>query len=934
MLGKRFFLIFFVIFVFVFFSVNTYADPYFPQIEKKVLNVGFYEMQGAQEIDEQGNLSGFYYDYLQAIMQYSSWDFHFITKCDWNSCLEMLKTGEIDILCGVQKNPEREKIYDFSESSSITFYSSIFVNKNNSQIPYNDFQSLDGLTVGVISNSARTDYFFEFCKENNFSMKPVFFNSESDLFDALKEGKIDTAMSSSNSNTNDFRIVSDFDPQPQYIAITKGNSEVLEDLNIAISKLKSENPSFDEKLYKKHYGSTEGNNVSFTKEELSFIENNKVLKIYFDPNWEPLEKLNSKTNKPEGAVIDILNIVSKKSGIDFNYVSTSSYAENLKMVENNNGHILSAVAYDYKWANDHNILLTKPFIETNLSYVYKEKLKFNKIALPESYFTNQYIREKNPNAQIISYPNIKECLDAVKSGKADATILNNYELNYFYSLPKYSRLKFSTIPYLTESFSIGISKNAHPLLFSIFNKTLHSISEEEFSDAIRNNTQITSKDGFLGLIYTNPLDFFLILSVFFLLFVISVILLLFNIINKKKNKQIAESFKIKFDFLSRMSHDLRTPINTILGYSELAKDNINNPKQMKGYLEKMNYSSSFLLGLVNDCLDMGKNYNDKLILHPTPYLYSEFEKTVLAMIDPLCKQKNIKFISPKDYYPVAILVDKIRFEQIFFNLLTNAVKFTPENGTVEFTINNRNICNGVFSCDFYVKDTGIGISESFQQKMFLPFEQEENEVGLMSQGSGLGLSIVKSIVDLMDGTISVQTEKGKGTTFIVHLDLPIVDIPEEEKNKTNSSNETSNPKQDGFLSEKILENKKVLLIEDHPMNIEIAKELLEKKGMTIICATNGKEGLETFENSKENEIDLILTDIRMPIMDGQEMTEKIRHLNRNDSKTIPIIAITANILDDDIKIYHKSGINDFVEKPIKPDVLYKVLANTLNEKRD
>ena len=175
MLGKRFFLIFFVIFVFLFLSVNTYADPYFPQIEKKVLNVGFYEMQGAQEIDEQGNLSGFYYDYLQAIMQYSPWDLHFITKCDWNSCLEMLKTGEIDILCGVQKNPEREKFYDFSESSSITFYSSIFVNKNNSQIPYNDFQSLDGLTVGVISNSARTDYFFEFCKENNFSMKPTLF---------------------------------------------------------------------------------------------------------------------------------------------------------------------------------------------------------------------------------------------------------------------------------------------------------------------------------------------------------------------------------------------------------------------------------------------------------------------------------------------------------------------------------------------------------------------------------------------------------------------------------------------------------------------------------------------------------------------------------------------------------------------------------------
>ena len=602
------------------------------------------------------------------------------------------------------------------------------------------------------------------------------------------------------------------------------------------------------------------------------------------------------------------------------------------MVENNNGYILSAVAYDYKWANDHNLLLTKPFIETNISYVYKEKLKFNKIALPESYFTNQYIREKNPNAQIISYPNIKSCLDAVNSGKADATILNNYELNYFYSFPRYRELKFNTIPYLTESFSMGISKNAHPLLFSIINKTLHSISEEEFSDAIRNNTQITSKDGFLGLIYTNPLDFFLILSVFFLLFVISVILLLFNIINKKKNKQIAESFKIKFDFLSRMSHDLRTPLNAITGYLSLAKDNISNKNLLNEYLEKINSSSTFLLGLVNDCLDVGKEFSDKLILHPTPYSYPEFKETILAMIEPLCKQKNIKFISPKDYYPVAILVDKIRFEQVFFNLLTNAVKFTPENGTVEFTINNRNICNGVFSCDFYVKDTGIGISESFQQKMFLPFEQEENEVGLMSQGSGLGLSIVKSIVDLMDGTISVQSEKGKGTTFIVHLDLPIVNFEKEQpQNLTEKENENLSL---DLQNSEILSEKKVLLIEDHPMNIEIAKELLEKKGMYVVCASNGKEGLETFENSKENEIDLILTDIRMPIMDGQEMTEKIRHLNRNDAKTIPIIAITANILDDDIKIYHKSGINDFVEKPIKPDVLYKVLANTLNEKRD
>lgn len=894
------------------FSAFLFSDPYIPSIERKKVKVGFYEMEGAQKIDKDGNLSGFYYDYLQATMQYNSWDLEFITNCDWDSCLEMLKTGQIDILCGVQKNPEREKVYDFSEASSKVFYSSIFVNNNNIEIPYEDFQSLDGLTVGLIENSARTPNFFKFCKEHNISMKPVYFLTETELFDSLKNGTIDTAMSTSNSNTNDFRIVCDFDPEPQYIAVKKGNIELLEELNQSLIKLKTENPSFDEKLYKLHYTSQSGTTVTFTKTELDFINNNKVFKVYYDPKWSPLESTDPDTKKAVGAVIDILNIVSQKTGIEFDYVTTDSYATNIEKVKQKNGYILSAVAFDYKWANKNNIHLTKPFIDVTLAYVFKDDIKLNKIALPESFFTVQFIKEKNPQAQIITYKNIKECLDAVNSGIADVTILNVYELNYFFSFPKYHKLNFSNIPNFTESFSIGVSKDAHPLLYSIINKTLNSISEEEITNAIKNNTHRTSKGSFLDLAYTNPLDFFLIIFILFLLFAIVIILALFNISTKIKNKAIEESFKVKFNFLSRMSHDLRTPLNTILGYLNLAKDNTNNPQAIEKYLEKINYSSDFLLGLVNDCLVMGRDFNDNLVLHPVSYEYPEFVKTVLSMIEPLCKQKNITFKYTSNYYSIAVLVDKIRFEQIFFNLLTNAVKFTPEGGTVEFSLENRKISNGIFSCDYCVKDTGIGISPEFQEKMFQPFEQEANDVEVMAQGSGLGLSIVKSIVELMDGTISVQSEKGKGTTIIIHLDLPILENQEQEI---------------ALSPEEILKGKKVLLIEDHPMNIEIVKELLEKKEMEVICATNGKEGLEIFESSNEGDIDLILTDIRMPVMDGQEMSKQIRALNRSDAKTVSIIAITANILEEDILIYHKSGINDFVEKPIKPDVLYKVLTS-------
>ena len=915
MLGKRnlvkFFAKYFIFCLFTaIFCSSVFADPTYLEVEKKHLKVGFYEMEGAQKVDKDGNLSGFYYDYLQAIIQYNPWDLQFITNCNWDSCLEMLQKGEIDILCGVQKTPEREKIFDFSEASSKIFYSSIFVDKDNADIPYNDIQSLDGLSVGLIEKSARTKNFFLFCKEHNISMKPVFFSTESELFEALKKGKIDTAMSTSNSNTNDFRIVCDFDPEAQYIAVKKGNTELLEELNQSLIKLKSENPSFDEKLYKLHYTSSSGTNVTFTKTELDFINNNKVFKVYYDPKWAPLESTDPETKKAVGAVIDILEIVSQKSGINFEYVTTNSYANNIEKVRQKKGYILSAVAFDYKWANKYNIHLTKPFIDVTLAYVFKDDIKYDKIALPESFFTVQFIKEKNPEAQIITYKNIKECLDAVNSGIADVTILNGYELNYFFSFPKYHKLNFSNIPNFTESFSIGISKDAHPLLYSIINKTLNSISEEEITNAIKNNTRRISKNSFVDLVYTNPLDFFLIIFALFTLFVFTVVSVFFSIMNEKKNKAIAESFKVKFNFLSRMSHDLRTPLNTILGYIALAKDNTKNPQVIEEYLEKINYSSDFLLGLVNDCLVMGRNYNDKLILHPVSYEYPEFVKTVLSMIDPLCKQKKITFKCTSDFYSIAVLVDKIRFEQIFFNLLTNAVKFTPEGGTVEFLLENRKISNGIFSCDYCVKDTGIGISPEFQEKMFLPFEQESNDVELMAQGSGLGLSIVKSIVDLMDGTITVKSEKGKGTSIIVHLDLPILEKKEEKNYRS---------------TEDILKGKKVLLIEDHPMNIEIAKELLEKKEIQVICATNGKEGLDSFVSSNEGEIDLILTDIRMPIMDGQEMSKQIRALNRSDAPKVSIVAITANTLAEDIENYHKSGITDFVEKPIKPDVLYEVL---------
>ena len=270
----------------------------------------------------------------------------------------------------------------------------------------------------------------------------------------------------------------------------------------------------------------------------------------------------------------------------------------------------------------------------------------------------------------------------------------------------------------------------------------------------------------------------------------------------------------KTEFLSRMSHDLRTPMNAIIGLTALAKDEVTDAKAIDEYLDKINSAGKFLLGLVNDCLDIEKISSGKMELHPQPYPYEEFRNSIHTMFVPLCKQKNITFLYDENKTHDSILVDKVRFEQIFFNLLSNAVKFTPEGGKVECIILNQMIEEGTVSCDFIVRDNGCGMSQEFQKHMFIPFEQEQNENSMQSQGTGLGLSIVKSIVDMMGGTITIQSRRGEGTEVKIHLDIPIAPRMEQSVNTLHNSKNNN------------LRGIHVLLVEDHPLNREIAKKLL------------------------------------------------------------------------------------------------------------
>lgn len=383
-----------------------------------------------------------------------------------------------------------------------------------------------------------------------------------------------------------------------------------------------------------------------------------------------------------------------------------------------------------------------------------------------------------------------------------------------------------------------------------------------------------------------------------------------------RDAQAASSAKT--EFLSRMSHDLRTPMNVIIGLTSLAMDNVEDPAEMKDTLSNITSSAKYLLSLINDCLDIEKIDSGQIELHPTPYSYSEFHDNMQAVIGPLCRQKGLTlFMDEKSDIVPIIIADKVRLEQIYYNLLSNAVKFTPSGGRIELLTqtvehDDKHVVN-----DCIIRDNGIGMSSEFQKHMFEPFAQESNDISPEYSGTGLGLPIVKRLVELMGGVMTVKSALNEGTEFRIRFTFPIAD-----KEVVSNGTRPPDPHAD-------LRDKNVLIAEDHPINLMIAVKLLEKAGMHVTSAENGQEAIEKFRSSKEKYFSAVLMDIRMPVINGLEAAKVIRSLDRRDARAVPIIAMTANAFDTDIKASLDAGMNAHLSKPVDSQLLYDTLSDLI-----
>lgn len=396
---------------------------------------------------------------------------------------------------------------------------------------------------------------------------------------------------------------------------------------------------------------------------------------------------------------------------------------------------------------------------------------------------------------------------------------------------------------------------------------------------------------------------------------------------KKKQERLERAIEeterancAKSEFLAHMSHDIRTPMNAIIGMTSVARQECQD-ETICGYLDKIKSSSEFLLGLINDMLDISRIESGNLNLKSEQMNREMFGTAINTTIGPLMEQKNITFRCDLQHMEEMIYTDAVRFKQIFFNLLSNAAKYTPEGGNVWLLTERLRTEGNVEWVRFTVRDSGIGMSEEFLEHAFEPFSQEGNRtLALQWQGTGLGLAIVKKLVVMMHGTIEIHSKLGEGTEVILDLPLTIsgVDAPEKMPQ--------------AVIAKQNLEGRRVLLAEDNEINTFVARRILESKGILVEHAENGKRAVELVEQNPEGYFDAIVMDIRMPVMSGLEAARQIRAMNRTDAQTVPIIAMTANAYEEDVSQSLAAGMNAHLAKPIEPQVILGTLAGYIGSK--
>ena len=911
-----------------------------PASQHERVKVGFFAMDGYHMMDEDGNRSGYGYDLLRLMARYWDVDYEYVGyDKSWEEMQQMLIDGEIDMVTSARRTPEREELFDFSRPIG-TNNGILTVRSDNSTIVEGKYSTYDGMRVALLRGNSRNDEFAEYARTKGFTYQSVYFDSTEEMEEALQNGSVDAIVTSSLRKTNNERILEKFGSSDFYVIVKKGNTELLNKINYAIDQMNAAEGNWKTTLYNKNYESSDSKNLEYTEEEKRIIaqySKDAPLHILCDPTRYPYSY--TENGEVKGILPDYFRKIADYAGLSYEFLVPATRDEYIAYQSDKAavGISIDARLDTDNYAETKEWGLTAPYITMRMARVTRRDFdgKINVVATINQTASKSIADTLAPGAEKLMCDTRNEMMEAVRDGKADAAFVYYYMAQAFVNSDTTGTMAYTLLEQPTYSYRMVVSSTENHALAGILTKAMYAMPDNLVEDlAAQYTTYKATNLTFADMIRLHPVAAVAIIVLISWMVVTLIVIL--NRLRTRRKLQLAAQQKAeemtvlaeqaqaasraKSVFLSNMSHDIRTPMNAIIGFTNIALHQDSVP-EMHNCLKKIEESSDHLLALLNDVLDLSRIESGKVEFSPVPADITAVTDSVIEITNGMLLNRELNFeVHREPLQNPYVMTEPVRIREILVNILNNAVKFTKDGGSIRLDAGSRPGADAqhIVIC-YRVKDTGVGMSEEFQKKLFDEFAQEENGARTQYKGTGLGMAISKKYVELMGGTITVDSKKGIGTTFTVEIPMELTSAEKVEKTKP-------------LVQHNDLKGIKVLLAEDNDLNAELATLLLEDSGMTVTRAADGQEAVDLFAEHPAGTYDIILMDIMMPKMDGHQAAKAIRamYADRPDAEEIPIIALSANAFSEDVQTSLDAGMNSHVSKPLNMEEVTKVIERNLN----
>ena len=877
---------------------------------------GIYNTTGAD-----GQRRGYSYEYQQAVAAHTGWKYEYV-EGSWAELMSMLKKGQIDLLGGISYAEERSTSMLFSALPMGEDRYYLYVNPSNTDISASNLTTLNEKRIGMMPDTLSDEMFHEWEKSHGVNTQQVDIIDVNDVRQKLKNHEIDGFVLNESpqwerDNISPALLIGG---SYNYFAVSKKRPDLKEELDQAMQKIERENPFYTDDLYKRYLSAN--SLETLTDEEQNWLEQHGAVRIGYLKNDVGVSLVGTESEKPVGIINDYISLASGCLGeknIEFQLTGFDSQEEELQALKDSRIDMIFHMNQNPYEAEQNDVILSNTVFEVNVAVLTGVKKfdenKENTVAVRRNNLLGKwYISFNYPFWKIKEYDSSDEVEKAVRSGEADCFVVKAGQ-----SLETMADSKMRSI-FLTKSgdscFAV-IRDNT--TLMNILNKTIQTLPASRLSSQFCVYENAPGKVTLAEYIKDNLRA----VSIGFVSTTLVIIMIIAYLMMKARKAQIQaeKANAAKSDFLFNMSHDIWTPMNALLGYSELIKRELTDPKLLD-YQEKMEQSGNLLLSIINNVLDMARIESGKVELDEDYVKISDIYQNVYEVFRGEADKKSIQLAMEYNVEHEHVICDETKNKEIFLNLLSNAIKYTPSGGKV--TIRTKELpCarEGYMRVQNEVIDTGIGMSKEFLPSLFSAFARERNTTAGKVAGTGLGMPIIKKYIDMMGGTIEAESALGKGSRFTVVLEHRIADKVYYEQNaeKSSDNNEKRN----------VLQGKHVLLAEDNDLNAEIAEFILEDMGLVVDRVEDGIRCVAQMEQKPAGTYDLILMDIQMPHMDGYKATQAIRRLADQKKADIPIIAMTANAFEEDRKKALEKGMNGHIAKPVDIEKMKEILQNTL-----